>query len=88
MLEQRGDGPLDKYRRVLVEKFNITSTNRGLRTNNHTVATYEQRKERVLQLLSKRNCREWLNPHSSSQFVKEITSFSNVWCLFMFIHSN
>ena len=44
-LEQGGDGPLEKYRRVLNEKVNVTSNNRGLRTNNHIVATYEQVKK-------------------------------------------
>ena len=42
VLEQSGDGPLEKYRRVLNEKVNVTSNNRGFRTNNHSVATYEQ----------------------------------------------
>ena len=43
MVEQIGDGPLEKYRRVLDEEVNqqaeVTSTNRGFRTNNHVVAT-------------------------------------------------
>ena len=47
VLEQTGDGPLEKYRRVLNVKINVTSSNRGFRTNNHSVATYEQVK-RVL----------------------------------------
>ena len=42
VLEQSGDGLLEKYRRVLNEKVNVTSNNRGFRTNNHSVATYEQ----------------------------------------------
>ena len=42
VLEQSGDGPLEKYRRVLNEKVNVTSNNRGFRTNNQSVATYEQ----------------------------------------------
>ena len=42
VLEQSGDGPLEKYRRVLNKKVNVTSNNRGFRTNNHSVATYEQ----------------------------------------------
>ena len=42
VLEQSGDGPLEKYRRVLNEKVNVTSNNREFRTNNHSVATYEQ----------------------------------------------
>ena len=45
VLEQSGDGPLEKYRRVLNEKVNVTSNNRGFRTNNHSVATYEQVKK-------------------------------------------
>ena len=42
VLEQCGDGPLEKSRRVLNEMVNVTSNNRGFRTNNHSVATYEQ----------------------------------------------
>ena len=45
VLEQSGGGPLEKYRRVMNEKINVTSNNRGFRTNNHSVATYEQVKE-------------------------------------------
>ena len=45
VLEQSGDGQLEKYRRVLNEKVNVTSNNRGFRTNNHSVATYEQVKK-------------------------------------------
>ena len=45
VLEQNGDGPLEKYRRVLNEKVNVTSNNRGFRTKNHSVATYEQVKK-------------------------------------------
>ena len=42
VMEQRGDGPLEKYRRVLNEKVNVTSNNRGFQTNNLSVVTYEQ----------------------------------------------
>ena len=45
VLEQSGDGPLEKYRRVLNKKVKVTSSNRGFRTNNHSVATYEQIKK-------------------------------------------
>ena len=45
VLEQSGDGPLEKYRRVLKEKVNVISNNGGFRTNNHSVATYEQIKK-------------------------------------------
>ena len=45
VLEQSGDGPLEKYRRVLNETLNITSNKRGFRTNNHSAATYEQVKK-------------------------------------------
>ena len=40
VLEESGDGPLEKNRRVLNETVNVTSNNRGFRTNNHSVATY------------------------------------------------
>ena len=39
VLEQSGDGPLERYRRVLNEKVKVTSSNTGFRTNNHSVAT-------------------------------------------------
>ena len=45
VLEESGDGPLEKYRRALNEKVNVTSNNRRFRTNNHSVATYEQFKK-------------------------------------------
>ena len=52
--EQSGDGPLEKYRRVLNEKVNVTSNNRGFRTNNHSVATYEQVKKGLSYFYPKR----------------------------------
>ena len=54
VLEQSVDGPLKKYRRVLNEKVNVTSNNRGFRTNNHSDATYEEVKKSLSQLYSKR----------------------------------
>ena len=54
LLEQSGDGPLEKYRRVLNKKVNITSNNRGLRTNNHSDATYEQAKKGLSYFYPKR----------------------------------
>ena len=42
-LEECGDGgPMPKYRKVLEEAVNVTSTNRRFRTIQHSVATYEQ----------------------------------------------
>ena len=70
VLEQSGDGPLEKYRRVLNEKVNLTSNNRGFRTNNHSVATYEQVKKGLSYFcLSFTNSREWLNSYSIAYFV-------------------
>ena len=43
--EQSGDGPLEKNRRVLNKKVNVTSNNKGFRTNNHSVANYEHVKK-------------------------------------------
>ena len=45
VLKQSGDEPLEKYRRVLNEKVNVTPNNRGFRTNSHSVATYGQVKK-------------------------------------------
>ena len=54
ILEQSGDGPLEKYRKVLDEGVNITSTNRGFRTKDHAVATYEQTKRGLSYFYPKR----------------------------------
>ena len=45
VLEQSGDRPLEKYRRVLNEKVNVISNNRGFQTINRSVATYDQVKK-------------------------------------------
>ena len=36
---------MEKFQKVLDETENATSTNRGIRTKNHCVATYEQTKK-------------------------------------------
>ena len=54
VLEQSGDGPLENYQRVLNEKVNVTSNNRGFRTNNQSVATYEQVKKSLSYFYPKR----------------------------------
>ena len=38
---------MTKYRKVLDEAVNVTSTNRRFRTMKHSVATYEQTKKRL-----------------------------------------
>ena len=45
-LEECGDGgPMSKYHKVIEEAVNVTSTNRGFRTNQHSLAMYEQTKK-------------------------------------------
>ena len=46
-LEDTGDGPMSKYRRVLDEAVNLKSTNCGFKTSNHLVGAYEQTKRRL-----------------------------------------
>ena len=48
-----GDGPLEKYRRVLKEKVNVTSNKRGFGTNNRSVTTYEQVQKGLFYFCSK-----------------------------------
>ena len=43
--EDSGDGPMPKCRKVLNKTEIVTSTNRGFRTKNHCVATYEHTKK-------------------------------------------
>ena len=55
VLEQSGDGPLEKYRRVWRnETVNVTSNNRAFRTNNHSVATFVQVKKGLSYFYPKR----------------------------------
>ena len=44
-LEENGDQLIEKYRGVIDEIINLTSTNRGFRTINLCVATYGQTKK-------------------------------------------
>ena len=53
-LEDCGDGPMAKYRKVLDEFINVTSTNRSFRTVHHSVATYEQTKKGLSYFYSKK----------------------------------
>ena len=88
VLEQSGDGTLENYRRVLKEKVNITSSNRGFRTNNHSVATNEQVEKRLSYLYPKRRV-EGDGIDSQPLNLIDIQSFSyNVVYLSNFIHSN
>ena len=45
---------MSKYRKVLQEVVNVISTNRGFRTIQHSVATYEQTKKRLSYFYPKR----------------------------------
>ena len=53
-LEDTRDGPMSKYRRVLDEAVNLKSTNRGFKTSNHLVGTYEQTKKGLSYFYPKR----------------------------------
>ena len=55
MLEDCGDGSMAKYRKVLDEFNNVTSTNRSFRTVHYSVATYEQTKRGLSYFYLKRN---------------------------------
>ena len=53
-LEDCGDGQMSKYRKKLEKAVNVTSTNRGFRTIQHSVATYEQTKKGLSYFYPKR----------------------------------
>ena len=53
-LEDCGDGPMSKYRKVLEEAVNVTLTNRGFRTLKQSVATYGQTKKGLCYFYPKR----------------------------------
>ena len=53
-LEDCGDSPMAKYRKVLDEFINVTSINRGVRTGHNSVATFEQTKKGLSYFYPKR----------------------------------
>ena len=53
-LEDCGDGPMSKYRKVLQEAVNVTSTNRGFRAIQHGVAMCDETKKRLSYFYPKR----------------------------------
>ena len=53
-LEDSGDGPMSKYRKVLEEAVNVASTNRAFRTIQPSVAMYEQTQKRLSYFYPKR----------------------------------
>ena len=54
-LEECGDGTtMSKFRKVVEHAVNVTSTNRGFRTIQHSVATYEQTKKGLTSSYPKR----------------------------------
>ena len=85
-LEDCGDGSMSKYRKVLEEAVNVTSTNRGFRTIQHSVATFEQTKKRLSYFLSRSSSsrRRW-NTHRTLTLVNFDYSCN---CLSFFIHSS
>ena len=49
---------MENYRKVLDEAINLNSTNRGFRTINHLVATYEQTKKGLSNIYPKRQVQD------------------------------
>ena len=76
-LEDCSDGPMAKYRKVLDEFINVTSTNRGFRTVHHSAATYEQTKMGLSYFYPKEKGRLWWYSHSSFEFVNLFIMHSN-----------
>ena len=58
ILEESGDGPMAKYRKVLDEAISLTSTSRGFRNKNHMVAIYEQTKKGLICFYPKRQVQD------------------------------
>ena len=58
ILEESGDGHMEKHRKVFDEAINLTSTNRGFRTINHMIAIYEQTNKGVSYFYLKRQVQD------------------------------
>ena len=54
VLEQGGNGLLEKYKSILNKKINFTSNKRGFRTNDYPLATYQQLKKGISYFYPKR----------------------------------
>ena len=81
-LEDCGDGPMSKYRIVLEEAVNVTSTNRGFRTMKHSVSTYEQTKKGLSYFCPKRRVEDGI--HTKTLGLKIFLCM----CSCSFIHSS
>ena len=95
VLEESGDGPVEKYRRVLNGTVKVTSNKRGVQTNNHSSLCCHLWTSwgRSVLLLPTANSRDWWNSHSTAYFVRcsppfFLFLFYNVVYLSNFIHSN
>ena len=53
-LKENGDGPMEINQRLMDEIISLISTNRGFRTINNCIATYEQTKKRLSYFYPKR----------------------------------
>ena len=87
VLEQNSDWPLEKYRRGLNEKTNITLNNRGFRTNNHSFANYEENRKSMSYFYPKRII--GMKAFTLNRFICEIFihfSLYIVVCLSNFVH--
>ena len=77
---------MSKYRKVLQEAVKVTSTNRGFRTIQHSVATYEQTKKDRLTFIQKISRRRWTS-HKSLTLVCFLNKFLIV-CPFFYLLIN
>ena len=85
-LEDCGDEPRSKYRKVLEDAVNVTSTNKGFRTIQQSVATYEQTKKSMSYFYPKRIVEED-GRHTKSLHSYVLIIFSIV-CPFLYILIN
>ena len=69
LLEQSSYGPLENYLKLLNERVNVTSNNKGFRTNNHSVGTHEKFRK-ICPTLHTADGRRWWNSLSTSNFVR------------------
>ena len=59
---------MSKYRKLLEEPVNVTSTNRGFRTMKHSVATYEQTEKGIVLFVPKTSCRRRWNTYLTIRY--------------------
>ena len=86
--ERSDDGPLEKHCKVLHDKVKVQSTNRGFRTKNQIVATYEQIERELSYIYPKRIVEDDGNHMHSLNWQVQFSINDHLFCVFGLLRSD